>query len=70
MDQLERSFQEEQTNLTNRIRIAREAQPSVKPTGYCQNPDCLEDVPEGHLYCDSGCAEGHRKFMARRGEKH
>lgn len=70
MDQIERSFQEEQTNLANRIRIAREAQPTVKPTGYCLNPDCLEDVPTGHLYCNSSCAEDHRKSMARRGKTH
>lgn len=70
MDQLERSFQEEQSNLADRIRIAREAHPTLQPTGYCHNPNCLEDVPAGKLYCDSHCADEHKQFLARRGKVH
>lgn len=70
MDQIERSFQEEQTNLANRIRIAREAHPTLQPTGYCHNPSCLEDVPEGQLFCNSTCADGHKQSLVRRGKSH
>lgn len=68
MDQLERSFQEEQTNLANRIRIARTAHPTLKPVGYCHH--CYEDVDKEHLFCNLVCAEGHKQASIRRGQPH
>ena len=70
MDQIERSFQEEQTNLADRIRIARESHPTLKPTGYCQNDQCLEDLPDDKLFCDCHCADQYQQSLKRRGRVH
>lgn len=64
MDQIERSFQEEQANIANRIRIAREPHETLKPEGYCHH--CYEEIDETHLFCNVKCADAHKEALTRR----
>mgnify|MGYP006879904503 FL=1 len=68
MDQLERSFQEEQAGINESIRVARESKSSLKPTGYCHR--CYEDVSPDQIYCDVNCAEAHTAHLRLKGYRH
>lgn len=68
MDQLERSFQEEQAGIEESIRMARVTKNPYTPKGYCLS--CYEDVSANKLYCDSQCASNHDTQLKLKGHRH
>ena len=70
MDQADRSFQEEQSNINEKLRLARIKHPTLKAVGYCHNHLCSEDVAEGQLFCNSDCADEYARQIALRGQIH
>lgn len=51
------------------LRASRET-PRVEAMGYCLNPACGDDFPEGsqRLYCNAECEREHRRIKQFQGE--
>jgi hypothetical protein len=62
MDQVDRSFHEQESAITESIRIARISKPEIQPTGVCHNKTCLEDVKPNQLFCNSDCANEYQRY--------
>lgn len=62
MDEVDRSFYEEQSNTEDSVRLARLPTSSrLKPVGYCLT--CYEDVAPAKLFCNNLCADEHNHIQ-------
>lgn len=68
MDQVDRSFQEENARILAMIKLSSNYKDTHKHTGACLS--CGEQVAAPKLFCDNVCAGEHNKQQSRRGVRH
>lgn len=66
MDDIDRASRQEE--LARELAIAnRPAVYRPQPNGTCHNPDCMDDLPEGFLFCGKGCALEYERHVRHHG---